>query len=162
MNDPFLEQAADNPDDLALRSVYADWLEEQGDPRAPFLRVMVQLSQLLEGEPGYTGLTNDKERLRGEVDVEWQRKMGYYVEATHQARVDAHEYCWAFRCPKQWTGLRPTEDPDIRFCTQCQMQVFFCADLDELARHVDLKHCVAFRPEQSRSEDYALGGFFST
>src|SRR5262245_38754431 len=55
--DPFLEAVAENPQDLALRHVYADWLEERGDLRAPFLRVMLTLAELHEEDPGYLGLT---------------------------------------------------------------------------------------------------------
>jgi uncharacterized protein (TIGR02996 family) len=144
--DPFLEEVAENPQDLALRHVYADWLEEQGDPRAPFLRVMLTLAELHEGDPGYLGLTSDKERLREQVDVEWQRKLGYCVEAEFDARVETHEFCWAFRCPQQWAGLRPTESPEVRYCTECRMEVHFCATPEELAEHVKLKHCVALNP----------------
>ncbi|MCI0460372.1 MAG: metallophosphoesterase family protein [Gemmataceae bacterium] len=33
-----LDALAASPDDEPLRQIYADWLEEQGDPRAPFVR----------------------------------------------------------------------------------------------------------------------------
>ena len=45
VEEAFLEQCLDRPDDLALRLVYADWLEEQGDPRAEFLRLTVTLAE---------------------------------------------------------------------------------------------------------------------
>jgi uncharacterized protein (TIGR02996 family) len=43
----FLDAIASNPEDDALRLIYADWLEEQGDPRAEYLRLEVQYHQLL-------------------------------------------------------------------------------------------------------------------
>jgi uncharacterized protein (TIGR02996 family) len=39
----FLQALRQNPDDDATRSVYADWLEERGDPRAGLLRLELQL-----------------------------------------------------------------------------------------------------------------------
>jgi uncharacterized protein (TIGR02996 family) len=41
----FLQAILDDPDDDALRLVYADWLEEQGDPRAEFIRAQCELEQ---------------------------------------------------------------------------------------------------------------------
>lgn len=37
--DAFLRTAQERPDDDAPRLVYADWLEEQGDPQAELIRV---------------------------------------------------------------------------------------------------------------------------
>jgi len=43
----FLEGIKANPEDLFLRQVYADWLEERGDPRSEYLRVDGDLQQLM-------------------------------------------------------------------------------------------------------------------
>jgi uncharacterized protein (TIGR02996 family) len=53
MNDEiFLETIRQNPEDDAPRLVYADWLEEQGDMRGEFLRLMLQLEGCIgEKEP---------------------------------------------------------------------------------------------------------------
>jgi uncharacterized protein (TIGR02996 family) len=39
----FLERIQANPDDDLPRLIYADWLEDQGDPRAELLRRFVAL-----------------------------------------------------------------------------------------------------------------------
>ncbi len=41
----FLAAILERPADDATKLIYADWLEEQGDPRAEFLRLMVQARQ---------------------------------------------------------------------------------------------------------------------
>jgi uncharacterized protein (TIGR02996 family) len=41
----FLKSILEKPDDDSRKLVYADWLEEQGDPRAEFLRLMVKVRQ---------------------------------------------------------------------------------------------------------------------
>ena len=38
-DEAFLQAIIDNPDDDAPRLIYADWLEERGDPRGEFIRV---------------------------------------------------------------------------------------------------------------------------
>jgi uncharacterized protein (TIGR02996 family) len=41
--DSFLHMILENPDEDAPRLVYADWLEEQGDPLAEFIRLQCEL-----------------------------------------------------------------------------------------------------------------------
>ena len=38
-DDAFLQAIRDAPDDDAPRLIYADWLDERGDPRGEFIRV---------------------------------------------------------------------------------------------------------------------------
>jgi carbon storage regulator len=44
--EPFLRAIAAGPDDEATRLVYADWLEERGDPLGEFLRLQCQAKGL--------------------------------------------------------------------------------------------------------------------
>jgi hypothetical protein len=37
----------------------------------------------------------------------------------------------------------PTDKDDVRFCSECQREVHFCADVYELANAVALNRCVA-------------------
>src|SRR5277367_2034319 len=50
MNDEqaFLQAMQENPEDTALRLVFADWLEERGDPRGELLRLLHTLTQSVE------------------------------------------------------------------------------------------------------------------
>ena len=43
-DNPFLQQVVENPDDDAARLVYADYLEEQGDPRCELIRLQCELT----------------------------------------------------------------------------------------------------------------------
>lgn len=43
-HETFLEAILSHPEDDALRLVYADWLEERGDPRGEFIRVQYDLA----------------------------------------------------------------------------------------------------------------------
>jgi uncharacterized protein (TIGR02996 family) len=50
MNDEaaFTRAMQEQPHDAALRLVFADWLEEQGDPRAELIRLLNTLTQSVE------------------------------------------------------------------------------------------------------------------
>jgi uncharacterized protein (TIGR02996 family) len=57
----FLKAIRDNPEDEVARSVYADWLEERGDPRAEYLRLEIQLRRTLAR----------LKKLREQLDPTW-------------------------------------------------------------------------------------------
>ncbi len=49
--DALLRAICENPDDDAPRLIYADWLDEHGDPRqAEFIRVQIELARIPEHE----------------------------------------------------------------------------------------------------------------
>jgi uncharacterized protein (TIGR02996 family) len=56
----FIAAVRDSPEDDGPRLVYADWLDEQGDPelaaRAEFIRVQCGLAHLPAGHPEKPGL----------------------------------------------------------------------------------------------------------
>ena len=41
----FLQDIKQNPDDNTPRLIFADWLEENGDPRREFVRVQCELAE---------------------------------------------------------------------------------------------------------------------
>ena len=78
----FLQRIRAYPDDDAPRLVFADWLDEQGDPRGAFIRVQLALAQL-EVDPGAERLNRpEREALRARL------------LATQQELLDAHEEEW--------------------------------------------------------------------
>ena len=48
-----------------------------------------------------------------------------------------------FRCNQSWNLLLRTEDPDLRYCTECERGVHFCTTDAQLAEAVRLGRCVA-------------------
>src|SRR5688572_25031292 len=47
----FIDALRETPDDLALRLVYADWLDEAGDSRGELVRLQCELDRTPLGEP---------------------------------------------------------------------------------------------------------------
>src|SRR5206468_7966092 len=47
----FIQAIIADPDDDAPRLIYADWLDERGDPRGEFIRVQCALARMDEWDP---------------------------------------------------------------------------------------------------------------
>lgn len=62
----FLQAILEHPDDDAGKLVYADWLEEQGDPRAEFLRLTIQVRR-------DRAITPEQRRQHNEISRELAR-----------------------------------------------------------------------------------------
>jgi uncharacterized protein (TIGR02996 family) len=61
----FLAAILANPDDDSLRLIFADWLEERGDPRGEFIRVQIELARQEAAEPfGYPFVLGRLDRQR--------------------------------------------------------------------------------------------------
>jgi hypothetical protein len=55
---------------------------------------------------------------------------------------------FAFKCSAIWEDMETVSDEDtysqeIRFCQECQKEVFFCSDDDDLLKSIRLNRCVA-------------------
>jgi uncharacterized protein (TIGR02996 family) len=67
----FLEAIREEPDDDAHRLIYADWLEERGDPRGAFIRAQVRLARTAADEPARPDLEDEVQDLLAEHGAEW-------------------------------------------------------------------------------------------
>jgi uncharacterized protein (TIGR02996 family) len=78
MDDPaFLAAITAAPQDAALRLVYADWLEEQGDPRAELVRIEEEMRQLPVFSDRYWQLKPRRNTLRVKAPEDWLGVMRY-------------------------------------------------------------------------------------
>jgi predicted amidophosphoribosyltransferase len=46
-------------------------------------------------------------------------------------------------CPQQWEALTPTDHASVRFCGQCNQNVYLCSSDEETLSHARAGHCVA-------------------
>jgi len=60
----FIQALLANPDDDSLRLVYADWLDDHGDPSGEFLRVVCALRNLTKDDKRWGPLWQRKHELR--------------------------------------------------------------------------------------------------
>lgn len=158
--DRFLEALVADVDDDVLRGVYADWLEERGDPRAAWLRGEVELHGLLtavpeDGDaepspPDEAAVLRVRRRLAEveDLDVGWLSTVTRLpIENcdlwSRMARLQ-------FRCPGKWDALQPTVTDGVRFCGVCRRQVFFCPTREAAQLHARAGNRVAVSPDVER------------
>ncbi len=67
----FLQRILADPDDDAPRLVYADWLDDRGDPRGEFIRVQVALAHLPDDSPRRPPLAAAERELLDAFRDEW-------------------------------------------------------------------------------------------
>ena len=63
---------------------------------------------------------------------------------------------FAFRCPKKWSELNVTDTKRVRFCDNCEKEVYLATSGLEFERHARKNRCVALAQfdEQNRGEKY--------
>lgn len=61
-----------------------------------------------------------------------------------------------FECAASWSELKKTEDAAIRFCDQCQKNVYLCHTYDQLAQAISFNRCVAIYKNGSNLETLGL------
>src|SRR4051794_40761044 len=125
--DALLNAILANPEDDALRQVYADWLEERGDPRGEFLRTEARLASLSKAKRSAGKLRARLQELRAGIDGRWLALLDRTpVEGCFQFRM---------KCPKRWESLKGTDDASVRVCDVCRQKVFHCGTLELAQRH---------------------------
>ena len=90
-DDAFLQTLRENPGDDVTRFVYADWLEECGDPRARYIRLELQLVRLPVDDLLYRALESELQALRCGIDPDWLAVVGKRYRITLRAfRLDSN------------------------------------------------------------------------
>jgi uncharacterized protein (TIGR02996 family) len=74
-DDGFLSAVLANPEDDTLKLVYADWLDERGDPRGQWLRMQGQLDRRWGPDESVDLLLHELRGLRAEIDPTWRALM---------------------------------------------------------------------------------------
>jgi uncharacterized protein (TIGR02996 family) len=79
-DEAFLQAILEDPDDVSLRLIYADYLDDRGDPRGEFIRVQCRLALLPEGDPRREGLQATERGLLEGHRGEWVGQLLGLVE----------------------------------------------------------------------------------
>src|SRR4051794_40513367 len=74
----FLEAIREAPEDDAVRLVYADWLEDEGQvDRAEFIRLQCELARLGPGDPKGVKLRKRERALLKQHETDWGELVGF-------------------------------------------------------------------------------------
>ena len=57
--------------------------------------------------------------------------------------IENCEYKVKYKCPLEWKNLKETKDSKIRFCDECNKNVYRCKTKKDINKHIELNHCIA-------------------
>ena len=57
--------------------------------------------------------------------------------------IDNCEFQFEYKCPLEWKNLNKTKDSKVRFCNECNKNVYRCRTEKDIDKHVELNHCIA-------------------
>jgi uncharacterized protein (TIGR02996 family) len=152
-NETFLQAILANPQDNLVLLVYADWLEERGEPdslaKAEFLRLT---AQQLKQDSGSTDASRQEceardqrlQELAADLDTDWLQVVSRMpIENCQSARPRRMELRFDFMCGRRWEEMGSTASPSIRFCESCKQNVHYCDTIIEAREHALQRHCIA-------------------
>jgi uncharacterized protein (TIGR02996 family) len=84
--DAFLQTILDHPDDDIPRLVFADWLEEHGNPRGAFIRLQCERAKLTQYDPAWKTVLAQEAALLKQFEAEWSKPVLRYVDEAHYRR----------------------------------------------------------------------------
>jgi uncharacterized protein (TIGR02996 family) len=145
IEEAFLEAISASPVDNATRYVYADWLEEQLDIRAEYLRLACQWSELSVTDPAREACQRRMRELVVRITPAWLSQ----VVDVFPMNCPASQYngeTGRHQCPQRWLMLKPTRTPEIRECGACQRRVHFCSTYRNVELAVETGQPVAIEP----------------
>jgi uncharacterized protein (TIGR02996 family) len=126
----FLQAIAARHEDDSPRLIYADWLEERGDPRGTFVRLQCTLERIPSDDPRRPDLEDEVDRLLAAHQDEWaapfqgvthgwrfRRGLVEWVEADGEAFLN-HAAAWFAASPLRGVKLRlpPALMPELAAC----------------------------------------------
>src|SRR5690348_9304066 len=79
MDDAFLRSILADPDSDTPRLVYADWLEEQGNPRGTFIRLQCARAKLTRHDADWKDLLAQEAPLLRRFEEEWSKPIARLV-----------------------------------------------------------------------------------
>jgi len=105
-NEDMVRHILDNPDDVAARLVYADWLDEHDNPRGEFIRVQCRLAELEEEDPEWRALEARERELWAAHGKAWREEAPAWPHSVRFRRGFAEEVqCPAKAFLRQGAGL---------------------------------------------------------
>jgi uncharacterized protein (TIGR02996 family) len=124
-DEDFLTTIREEPTDRTARLVYADWLEDHGDPRAELIRAEEEMRMLPAFSDNFWMLKLRRNEFRTRTNAEWCGRMGYGTECDpvfmhglpegwHERWRLVREFTERWYCiPMPDVGGRQTEIADV-------------------------------------------------
>lgn len=153
----FLTMLSKTPADDLVRLVYADWLDErttdEATQKAQFLRVLCQLQTNIRKRKATSKLRAKLAELARPLPTEWLAVVSHLpienCRANPQKRIGMAVIhinpppTFDYECPKEWSSLTATENPNIRYCTACEHKVYYSDTIQVARQHASRGRCIA-------------------
>jgi uncharacterized protein (TIGR02996 family) len=133
----FLNAILAKPTDNAPRLVYADWLNERGDPLADAKAGYLRDTALL-----MTARARHAKRLWRRLHAAAASLPSDWLAVVSRVTIENCGNEFQLRCPKQWEELTATADLKVRACAECKQAVYYCATIHEARAHAGRGECV--------------------
>ena len=105
-NEDIVRNILENPDDVTVRLVYADWLDEQDNPRGEFIRLQCRLAEMDEDDPARQPLVARERQLLAAHKSTWRKEAPAWPRAVKFRRgFPEVVVCTAREFLKQGAGL---------------------------------------------------------
>ncbi len=155
----FLDEIIANPDDDAPRLIYADWLEEQGNPRGEFIRVQCEMAGLKPTQKRYKELREREQRLFFKHGQHWQLPHAFRKCVYRRGFVEECAMALSYFIKNSEKYLRMTPLRDVVF-TRMKDQLEKLAEVPNLGRlnSVHFKSRDRFVGETAFAESPHLAG----
>jgi uncharacterized protein (TIGR02996 family) len=163
-----------DPDDETVRLVYADWLEEHGNPRSEFIRVQCELARLFDPVPRLDRPRDSEHaRIGSEEDQLSNQELYLALKERERQLLTALEPAWVgplWSLFEDWTTRRSFRRGFVEsvrlspreFTTHAPTLFEWCPLIRDLRIASDADHlAVALAsPYMARVEQLDLGGYF--
>ena len=146
----------ESPGNDDARLIYADWLEEQGDARAEYLRLERQWNRLPWSGRAGSPIRARLVELTHRLPLEW-------IAAVARANIAGCPDEYIDLCPRAWEALPDGDHSRERRCPACRQLVIYCRSVAEAVRYTARNVRVAVDPTLPRNlADLSSSGNRST
>ena len=78
------------------------------------------------------------------------------------AMTEASDYLlanckYSFKCIKTWESLEITSSQEVRYCSDCQQEVYYCRTKREMVSAIKKRKCIAIYPGDDYSSLMPIG-----
>ena len=68
------------------------------------------------------------------------------IHAYDDRDAEGRKLALVYACREKWEGLQPTENSQVRYCSNCSQPVFAVTDVNDYQRAVAAGRCVMVKP----------------
>jgi hypothetical protein len=72
------------------------------------------------------------------------------IHAYDDRDAEGRKLALVYACRERWEALQPTENPQVKYCTNCSQPVFAVSDVNDFQRAVPAGRCVMVKPPDRR------------